>query len=173
MSYSLGLFDVQVAPADDEQFRNWVYDQLNNEKASIDNSVVSSKPLKEAYAELKVDFPPMNGPEAIPAEEWPEDKESYISDYTFNESIIYIDVAWTVSDEALKKIIALAEKYKVGIFDPLDAGTGRFIMFEEEASVPQSAPEEKTVPKTKVQSKEGLAFVSIFLKIAKAITSWL
>lgn len=114
MSFDLAAFDLDEAPAKPADFMAW-YDQQTDWKAEFDYNDPSrlTPPLRAWFEEIRLTFPPMNGPLASD-----DDDDPHVTDYSLGQGFIYMSLAPSVVDEAIQLANELATKHLVGLFDP-------------------------------------------------------
>lgn len=113
MSYDLAVFDPVAAPLEKRAFLGW-YDLITEWSEDRDYSDIQGlAPVLTAwFQDMIKEFPPMNGPHASAASD-----ASRISDYSIDESLIYVAFAWSVAEPAYEAMYRLAAKHGVGFFD--------------------------------------------------------
>ena len=119
MSYDLMVFEKSVAPNNRKDFMEWYKKQTEwSEDHGYDDPSVTSPALKNWFAEIEKTFPPMNGPNAPTDEEIDDmENESYLTDYSIGQEVIYASFSWSLTEEAYEKMKLLALKHGVGFFD--------------------------------------------------------
>ena len=113
MSYNLMVFNKAAAPKTRAEFMQWYEVQTEwTEEHSYDDPANTSVELRNWFMEVIQTFPAMNGPLAS------EDEDNiYVTDYSIGKDIIYVSIAWSISEQAHIKMFALAEKHGVGFFE--------------------------------------------------------
>ncbi|MES2545248.1 MAG: hypothetical protein V4548_10210 [Bacteroidota bacterium] len=113
MSYDLMVFRKEAAPKTRTDFMKWYDDQTEwTEDHSYDDPVNTSIELRNWFMEMIHTFPAMNGPFASQ-----DDDDLNVSDYSIGKDVIYVAFAWSLAEDAYKKMLELAEKHGVGFFD--------------------------------------------------------
>lgn len=84
-----------------------------------------SNRLKAFYDDMRLEFPAMNGPDAVSDDDVDNDK---VTGYAFYPGFVYMDFRWSASDAAGKAVLPLAERHGLGLFDPQDPNDGVFLM---------------------------------------------
>jgi hypothetical protein len=108
------VFRDEAAPMSRCEFMKWYLDQTEwKEDHGYDDPANTSPELRNWFMEMIQTFPAMNGP--FTSEDIDND---YVSDYSIGRDIIYIAFAWSVAEQANKRMKELAEKHSVGFFDP-------------------------------------------------------
>jgi hypothetical protein len=135
MSYDLMVFDTNSAPKSKAVFQTWYDRQVQwTEGHSYDDPKVCSPALTGWFDEMRLIFPPLNGPYALSDNEFDrrckEDKnfESKLTDYSIGKSVIYVS---TVGKEAMlaeETARRLADKHKIGLYNPQ---SGETIFFDD------------------------------------------
>ena len=114
MSFDLIFFIATAAPQNADDFDEWL--DAEDETAMIDPKDLSTA-LKAWYDELKVSYPPLNGPDA-PSDDNLDDPN--IIDYYFCSDRIGTAITFSASEKAVEDLLAAAGKHGVGVFDPQD-----------------------------------------------------
>jgi len=80
---------------------------------------MTSQPLVDFFMEFVKEYPSMNGEFAPTDEEFENDPEleSKLINYTIDNDLIYMGIAYSVSDETFDKIEELAYKHGLGYYD--------------------------------------------------------
>jgi len=113
MSYDLMVFRKEAAPKNEKDFMEWYSKQAEwTEDHGYDDPSNTSDQLKNWFMEMKETFPALNGPFAST-----DPNVENLTDYTIGKDVIYAAFASTQAGLAYKKMIELAEKYKLGFFD--------------------------------------------------------
>lgn len=76
------------------------------------------------FLEMKESFPAMNGPYASDDVDDPK-----VTDYSIGRDVIYAAFGWSQAEHAYPKMFELAEKHRVGFFDP--SGSGEIFVPDE------------------------------------------
>jgi len=117
MSVDILVFDKSKAPTEPMEFLKWFYKKSEwNSDRDYNDIKGTSQPLVDFFMELVKEYPSMNG-EFAPTDDELENNpelENKLIDYTIDDDLIYMGVAYSVSDEAFDKIEDLAYKYGLG-----------------------------------------------------------
>lgn len=119
MSYDLLVFDPATVPLTDRAaFIEWYYETTNWAGSHDYNDPAStSQPLQDWYGDMRLKYPPMNGPYAKefgPLQFWMNGK---VTDYSIAPDAIYVAFNWSQALGAYKTVTRLAGKHEVGFFD--------------------------------------------------------
>lgn len=115
MSYYLMVFEPEAAPKSHAAFLEWFQRQTKwNEGHSYNDPAVTSARLRAWFDDMRLHFPPLNGP--FSTEELPED-EGTAADYSIGKQIIYVAFAWSKATEAAQMTMDTAVRHGVGVFD--------------------------------------------------------
>lgn len=121
MSFDLMVFEKTSAPNTYEDFMNWMSQQTtwseDRDYSSIDGT---SPALTSWFMEMKNTFSPLNGSYRLSDDEAfaTAESENHLTDYSIGSSIIYASFGWSVAEEAMEAVPALAQKHGVGFFNP-------------------------------------------------------
>lgn len=144
MSYDLFVFEVSKAPKTKKEFLKW-YEKITkwDKDISYDDPNICSPALKNWFAEMIETFPPMDGSfplireeeleeidkeldiieeelyknEEEPDDDYDDDIERSLTDYSIDESAIYVSFVWSIAQKAYNIARKLAIKHGVGFFD--------------------------------------------------------
>lgn len=123
MSYDLMVFNPKTAPRTASDFMQWYKQQTAwEEDHSYTDPKVTSEALNGWFLDMITDFPALNGPYA-PADDDDKMDNDEITDYSIGKEIIYAGFRWSVAEKAYPKMLTLAEKHKVGFYDPSGDGS--------------------------------------------------
>lgn len=116
MSYDLMVFDPHAAPRERSAFLEWYRVQTEwSEGHAYNDPVVTTAPLAVWYADMRRDFPNMNGPGAY---EIADDEDNpRVTDYSIGQSVIYAGFRWSEAESAYAAVRALAVRHGVGFFN--------------------------------------------------------
>ena len=113
MSYDLAVFDPVAAPLEKEAFLDWFNNITEWTEDRDYNDTQGLAPVLMAwFRDMAKEFPPLNGPHATT-----DDDDVRASDYSIDESLIYIAFSWSATEPAYEAAFRLAAKYGVGFFD--------------------------------------------------------
>jgi hypothetical protein len=116
MSYDLAVFDPDVAPRSRVEFRKWFEEQTQwSGSHGYNDPEVPVSALRNWFLEMIITFPPMNGPLRSSN---PDDPR--VTDYSLGRNIIYGAFAGSVGAAAYQKALELAQKHRVGFYNPSD-----------------------------------------------------
>ena len=113
MSYDLLVFEPSVAPSEREAFLEWFDAQAQwSEGHSYDDSKVCSAALQRWFEDMRISFPPMNGPLAASGDL----DDPRVTDHCCGRNVIYSAFASSVGSAAYKRMRELAVLHQVGFF---------------------------------------------------------
>jgi hypothetical protein len=113
MSYDLMVFDADGAPVARNELMRWFDEEAKWEDAHGFNDLSSaSSKLSAWFDEMRMEFPPMNGPLASDDVDDPK-----VTSYGLGRSVIYASFAWSEAKVARERTFELARKYNVGFYD--------------------------------------------------------
>jgi hypothetical protein len=116
MSYNLAVFDPDVAPLTRVEFRKWFDEQTQwSESHGYNDPEIPILPLRNWLREMIVTFPTMNGPLRSSNHDDPR-----VTDYSLGRNIIYGAFAGSVGNAAYNRAFDLAQKHRVGFYNPSD-----------------------------------------------------
>ena len=116
MSFDLMVFDPALVKYQErEEFIEW-FEQTTEWEGDFDydDPAHASKPLRAWFAEITLEFPPMNGPLSPSLE---KSDEFNMADYAISPDAIYVSFSWSDAVAGSKNTIDLAEKHGLGFFD--------------------------------------------------------
>ncbi len=119
MSYDLFVFEREAAPRDPADFMRW-FDVLTQWEGDhdFDDPATASPALQDWYREMIVDWPAMNGPDAISD----DDLTDSVTDYCITPAAIYFGFRWSEAEDAYRATLATAAKHRLGFYDVSGAG---------------------------------------------------
>ena len=112
MSFDLVVFDPAHAPTEPSAFLRWYTQQSED---SYDPSELACPALVSFFTLLSVEFPAMNGPQAVDDIDNPK-----TTDYAFGAYSISMRFAWSQATGARNTVVDLAKKHNVGFYDVSD-----------------------------------------------------
>ena len=116
MSYDLAVFDPDAAPRSRVEFRTWFHEQTQwGESHGYNDPGIPVPALRNWFQEMIVTFPPMNGPLRSSN---PDDPR--VTDFSLGRNIIYGAFAGSVAAVAYQRAFELAQKHRVGFYNPSD-----------------------------------------------------
>lgn len=152
MSADLMVFDKSKAPTEPLEFLKWFYkkSEWDSDRDYFDTKG-TSKLLTDFFMELVKEYPAMNGEYAPTEEELENDPEleSKLIDYTIDDDLIYMGIAYSVSEDAFERIEALAYKYGLGYYDMFEVHLDKDTVIR----IPQISREKLNEPEK--QNKKG------------------
>ncbi|MEO0612906.1 MAG: hypothetical protein AAFY83_06305 [Pseudomonadota bacterium] len=114
MSFDLTFFLATAAPKNADEFDEWL--DADDDVEMIDPKNLS-KTLKAWYDQVKVNYPPLNGPDAA----YDDDLENpNVIDYYFSKDRIETGITYSTSQNAVEELLTAAGKHGIGVFDPQD-----------------------------------------------------
>jgi len=115
-------FAPEAAPREREAFLRWYASQTQwADGRTYDDPSVCTPQLRAWFTEMAAEFPPMNGPHST------DDPDNLrVTDYSVGRSFIYAAFAPSQAEPAASFATRMADKYRVGLFDPSGDGTIRF-----------------------------------------------
>lgn len=166
MSYDLMVFAPNDAPREIQAFLDWFAQQTQwSERQSYEDPSETTPNLAAWYADMRQNFPNMNGPDAYePAH---DEDNPYVTGYAIGRSVIYADFRWSVAEAAYTTVRALAVKHGVGFFN-VSASDGE-IWFPSIESTP-----DRTAISGLTLTLEGQhAFTAPSIALIHAAVDWL
>lgn len=148
MSVDVLVFDKSKAPTEPMEFLKWFYKKSEWSSDRDYNDIKgTSQPLVDFFMELVKKYPSMNGEFAPDDEEFENDPEleSKLIDYTIDDDLIYMGIAYSVPDEVFDKIEDLAYKHGLGYYDMVNVHLDR----ETVVKIPQISRDELNSPDNK------------------------
>ena len=148
MSVDVLVFDKSKAPTEPMEFLKWFYKKSEWSSDRDYNDIKgTSQPLVGFFMELVKEYPSMNGEFAPDDEEFENDPEleSKLIDYTIDDDLIYMGIAYSVPDEVFDKIEDLAYKHGLGYYDMVNVHLDR----ETVVKIPQISRDELNSPDNK------------------------
>jgi len=114
MSVDFMVYDLSAAPQDQNEFLDW-YDQQTewSEDHGYNDPAVTTPELRAWFFDMIKHFPALNGPHAADDPDNPR-----ASDYCIGRSVFYVGFWSELGLEAGTLCEELAEKHKVGFFNP-------------------------------------------------------
>ena len=112
MSFDLLFFLAAAAPNNPDQFDEWL--ALDNEEEITDLKSLS-KSLKDWYDEVKINYPPLNGPDAVSGDSL---GNLNVIDYYFSVDRIEVSIPSSAPESVVQDLLSAASKRGVGVFDP-------------------------------------------------------
>ena len=124
-----------------------------------------SPELVNLFMEIIREYPAMNGPFAPSDEEMEKieenpELESRLTEYNIDDDLIYMGVAWSVSDKACELVEELAYKHGLGFFDMFDVHLDRNTVIK----IPQISKEKLNQEENKQGTKRKGLFGWLFGK---------
>jgi hypothetical protein len=117
VSYDLMVFEPDEAPRDRNAFLDWYRLQTQwPEDHAYNDPAETTERLAAWYAEMRRDFPNMNGPGA-PGVDEDDHPHPRLTDYAIGRSVIYAAFAWSQAESAYAAVRTLAVKHRVGFFN--------------------------------------------------------
>ena len=131
MSYDLMVFNPKIAPKSEPEFLEWYSQQTEwEENHSYDNPKVTSIELRNWFMEMIKEFPALNGPfQPTDIDDRIDNDDDTLTDHCIGKDVIYCGFRWSAAEKAYWKMLDLAQKHKVGFYNP--SGDG-IIMFPNE-----------------------------------------
>ena len=117
MSFDLLIFDPQLVEyREPAAFLEW-YDDLTEWEDGVDyyDPAPASAPLQSWFHEMRIDYPPMNGPFAPSL-----DEIDRAQDYSIAPDSIYASFSYSAGVKVVEQAFDEAAKRSLGIFDPQD-----------------------------------------------------
>ena len=122
MSYYLAVFDPDDVPCSKPEFRVWFRNITEWDLSrSYDNPDAMTPKLRAWFDEVRVKFPPMNGPLALSDEAFDalgNEAVAYVTDYSIDTQMVYAAFAWSVAEEAEWFFHESALRRGLGFYDP-------------------------------------------------------
>ena len=115
MSYDLAVFDPSAAPREKATFLAW-FDQQTDwlDTEDYDDPARCAPALRAWMLDMIGEgFVAMNGPYAAAD----DTDTSWVTGYSINTSLIYVDFRWSAAEAAYEAVFRLAQKHHVGFFD--------------------------------------------------------
>jgi hypothetical protein len=141
MSVDILVFDKSKVPTEPMEFLKWFYKKSEwNSDGDYNDVKGTSQSLVDFFMELVKEYPAMNG-EFVPTDEKFENDpelESKLIDYTIDDDLIYMGIAYSVSDNTFDKIEELAYKHGLGYYDMFNVHFDR----ETGVKIPQISRDE-------------------------------
>ena len=108
-------FNPAAAPRSRDGFIKWYHAQAKwQEPHSYDDPKNTDQPLRTWLLGFIKEFPPMNGPCAA-AEEMIDDPR--VTDYSMAKDVVYCCFAWSLAEEAYRRMKESTAKCAVGFFN--------------------------------------------------------
>lgn len=124
MSYDIVVFEPSAVA--DEHFARWWAEQSEwGEAHDYDDVAVTTPALRRFYDQLRVAWPPMNGPDAPSDDAIDSDAEveGRLTDYAIGTQLIYLAFAWSLAPEARADVLRAAASADVAVALVSDDGT--------------------------------------------------
>src|SRR5262245_33550479 len=112
MSYDLMVFEPSEAPRERNAFLDWYRFQTQ----WSEGPATMTAGLSAWFAEMRRDFPSINGPGAYDIAN-DDELMSRAASYGIGRSVIYACFSWTKAESAYSLVRALAVKHRVGFFN--------------------------------------------------------
>lgn len=160
------VFEPRDAPRERTAFLDWYRTQMEwSEGDRYDDPSRTSANLASWYADMRRDFPNMNGPDAY---QMADDEENpRVTGYSIGTSVIYADFRWSEAEAAYATVRSLAVKHGVGFFN-VSASDGE-IWFPPTARTPNGTP----IPGLILSLEGQQAFKAPSLALIEAGVDWL
>lgn len=124
MSYDLMAFNPAAAPRNRADFMKWYDAQAEwGEPHSYNDPENTASPLKEWLLDFMKGFPAMNGPYAA-GDDMIDDP--HVTDYSMGKDVVYCSFAWSLAEEAYRKMKESTASHQVGFFN-VSANKGEIV----------------------------------------------
>jgi len=125
MSYDLIVFDPEAPPRDREEFMGWIGETMESlDSGESDDPAIATPLLQTWFHEMILEFPPLNGPLAVPLDSHPT-----VADYFISPSLICVNFQWPHAEKAAAATFRVAEKHGVGLYNA--SGDDDYIWFPQ------------------------------------------
>jgi hypothetical protein len=160
------VFEPKDAPREKDAFLDWYEEQTQwPEGQPYDGRSETTPNLAAWYADMRRDFPNMNGPDAYePAH---DEDNSRLTGYTLGKSVIYVHFRWPEAKAAYATLRALAVKHRVGFFN-VSASDGE-IWFPSTEHTPDRA----AISGLTLTLESQQAFTTPSIALIEASVDWL
>ncbi len=117
MSFNLFVFERRKELKTSVDICNFMYRFTEYHENKDYNSIVGCSNIISKWSKKMFEkFPPLNGEYALT--DVAKDMEVYLTDYSLGEHGVFCAFSYSIADEALKYAEAIADEYKVGLYNP-------------------------------------------------------